>query len=894
MASLATLLSQKQPQFQTHQALVVLGMQNEFLSPEGKLPVSTESGFVDRVKELVPKFRELAGDIIWVRSDFQGERNVHDGGANGEVVMTDEEMKEPEPQNGHVESQAPTASLHAAKKNSKSKKKALDLVKKLGARKDSARVESGDGDDGRADDKPKAPPDEELFLSYTPKDGPPCCNPGSPAADFSDEIKDCMEASDVVVVTSHYSAFNQTSLLVTLRMKLITELYICGCITNLSVYATAADAARHGYTINIIEDGLGYRMQTRHEAAMKAMTIMMGAWTVESADIMWDLNHPADESPRPGEDVLNEALDKMTLNEKPMSSSSKGKGKAKAVPLDKKKMEELETALEKIAISRDRHKGKSLVSEASLLDSTDDNDNSKQFHRKVRQYASQPDLSKGYMKSRIRMRPRAADKTKAVDEPSSPVKERPTTSSGPTAADREKSPPKTTATKGTAKSPAKSQIPAVAGSSKQVSSSANGRPKDTAAPTAAPEKPTVTQKAPTVEPPPRHSSRKQSHSKPSPPLRSVRSNSRTESGPAVPPVPHIPSIPARHSSSASITSKNDQKSGQARQQPTPQPNNSKQKGMPPDLSTLPTLGPADRIGEGDTYIKYDLLPDSIEDPISGLPLSSNIFHALYHEVKWQKMYHAGGEVPRLVAIQGAVDPKDGSKPVYRHPADQSPPLLPFTTTVDIIREAAEKVVGHKLNHVLIQLYRQGEDYISEHSDKTLDIAHGSSIVNASFGARRTMRLRTKKGYSAKGSSSSANGKAVEPEDTARTTQRIPMPHNSIFVLGQTTNALWLHGIPQDKRPPTQKAPEELAYTGMRISLTFRSIATFLSADEGLIWGQGASGKEKSGAKRVVSGDEKETERLVRAFGRENHECGDEEKWKAWYGGGFDVLHFTKE
>ena len=49
-----------------------------------------------------------------------------------------------------------------------------------------------------------------------------------------------------------------------------------------------------------------------------------------------------------------------------------------------------------------------------------------------------------------------------------------------------------------------------------------------------------------------------------------------------------------------------------------------------------------------------------------------------------------------------------------------------------------------MNHVLIQLYRSGKDCISEHSDKTIDVVPGSSIVNVSFGARRTMTLRKKK------------------------------------------------------------------------------------------------------------------------------------------------------
>jgi alkylated DNA repair dioxygenase AlkB len=314
----------------------------------------------------------------------------------------------------------------------------------------------------------------------------------------------------------------------------------------------------------------------------------------------------------------------------------------------------------------------------------------------------------------------------------------------------------------------------------------------------------------------------------------------------------------------------------------------------PSLANLPTLGPGDRIGEGDSAIEYDLIPLHQRDLVnSNVPLSNTIFHGLYHEIAWQKMYHAAGEVPRLVAVQGAIR-RDGSKPIYRHPADQSPPLLPFSAKVKLVKEAAEEVVGHPLNHVLIQLYRDGKDYISEHSDKTLDIVRGSKIVNASFGARRTMRLRRKK----KGKSQADEGEQDSKSATSETpepreTQRIPLPHNSLFILDLKTNRSWLHGINADKRLAADKSPEELAYEGMRISLTFRHIGTFLSSDEKKIWGQGAKNKDKDDAADVVNGDKQETEKMIRAFGKENHE--DESwDWEQSYAEGFDVLHFTVE
>ena len=54
----------------------------------------------------------------------------------------------------------------------------------------------------------------------------------------------------------------------------------------------------------------------------------------------------------------------------------------------------------------------------------------------------------------------------------------------------------------------------------------------------------------------------------------------------------------------------------------------------------------------------------------------------------------------------------------------------------MIRERVEKILQHPVNHVLIQYYRTGNDYISEHSDKTIDVIRGSKIVNVSLGAER--------------------------------------------------------------------------------------------------------------------------------------------------------------
>ncbi|KAF9033408.1 hypothetical protein BDZ89DRAFT_1062880 [Hymenopellis radicata] len=256
-------------------------------------------------------------------------------------------------------------------------------------------------------------------------------------------------------------------------------------------------------------------------------------------------------------------------------------------------------------------------------------------------------------------------------------------------------------------------------------------------------------------------------------------------------------------------------------------------------SNSPILGIGDIIGEGDTHLVEHLLDDE---------LAGVAFERLKNEVEWATMYHRGGEVPRRVAVQGVVEP-DGSIPLYRHPADESPPLRPFTPTVAAIAARASATLNHPVNHVLIQHYRSGADYISEHSDKTIDVVRDSSIVNVSLGAQRTMFLRTKR---------DAGPKKV---------QRVPLPHNSMFVLGLNSNRVW----------------------GDRISLTFRWIGTYLTPDLQRIWGQGATGKTPEDAKLVLNGEE-QAAHLIEAFGRENRDSSF--NWDEAYGEGFDVLHFN--
>ena len=239
---------------------------------------------------------------------------------------------------------------------------------------------------------------------------------------------------------------------------------------------------------------------------------------------------------------------------------------------------------------------------------------------------------------------------------------------------------------------------------------------------------------------------------------------------------------------------------------------------------------SDIIEDGDSYLIKNILSSHID--------ISSVFFILKSEVSFQTMSHKGGEVPRLISIQGHIN-NDDSYPVYRHPVDEFIQLTSFTPTVLLIKECLEQRFNQSLNHVLIQYYRNGYDYISEHSDKTLDILKGSNIYNVSFGASRYMTLRSKSLplHTDEPLQQSTTDTTSDTTNT-RIIHKVKSTNNSVFVLGWKTNQRYLHGIKRDKRQVSEKSIDELAYNSERISLTFRSIATYMHPS-GVLYGQGA-------------------------------------------------------
>lgn len=724
------------PQITTRRALIVLDLQNDFVKPDGALFVKNTPKFVPHVADLVSSFRE-SGEVIWVQTAYETRQPVSSETAGGETIIVD----------NYDDSPSTTATTSRAKKPRSS------LAAPSSSPSSSLNPNSPFSDDPEAFLSLPDSLDKAASSSYPRR----CCLPNSTGFQFPAPILSAIDYNkDTVLVKSGYSAFESSGLVLSFRMRFVTEVYICGSLSNVSVHATALDAVRHGLTVTLIEDCLGYRSFARHKEAMGRMADIMGANGITSAELI-------EEGEQDGGGGEYPPLE----SEAAPSSLPAG----------------MEEGVEKVSVSWELEPASSEGEEADGEDSAQDPAVFRRVSARIRRSQS-PGGSNGNNNSGDRsLQPRRAHRRrrKAADE-----------------------------NKNKNKNNRNGNGTKIETNSKETRANENS---------------------------------------------TALGDSQAKSSPVS---SCSTSSQAVHSNAPRLTPESSQPRTHKRLKPK----------QPDDM------GPGDSIGAGDSSIIYDL------------DLPSNAFELLRDEVNWQKMYHLSGQVPRLVAVQGAVR-EDGSIPIYRHPADESPPLLPFTKTVDLIRSVVEQQLGHPLNHVLIQLYRDGTDKISEHSDKTLDIVRGSNICNVSLGAQRVMTLRTK-------ADAKTSTLAEEGEEAAsaaeRQTQKVPMPHNSLFILGETTNMQWLHGIRQDKRPESTKSKEELAFKGERISLTFRHIGTFVNPDSDTIWGQGAVSKDKVNAGKIIHGESTETERMIRAFGQENHRTDFD--WNEHYGRGFDVVNFV--
>lgn len=164
------------------------------------------------------------------------------------------------------------------------------------------------------------------------------------------------------------------------------------------------------------------------------------------------------------------------------------------------------------------------------------------------------------------------------------------------------------------------------------------------------------------------------------------------------------------------------------------------------------------------------------------------FNKLLNEIEWkqEKMNLYGKTIPfpRLTAWYG-----DNDKPY----TFSGITLTPNTWTKELlnIKTQIETQTSITFNSVLLNLYRNGNDSISWHTDAEKELGINPIIASANFGATRKFQLRHK--------------------DTKEKIE-LELTHGSLLIMQGEMQHYWQHQVPK-----TKKIVKE------RINLTFRFI-----------------------------------------------------------------------
>ncbi len=184
--------------------------------------------------------------------------------------------------------------------------------------------------------------------------------------------------------------------------------------------------------------------------------------------------------------------------------------------------------------------------------------------------------------------------------------------------------------------------------------------------------------------------------------------------------------------------------------------------------------PLDLVDDAESGIRY--LPDVVP-----AATAQAWFEQALRNVAWgnqrRMMYEREVDVPRLMAR-------------YRLDAADLPEPLPEPLT----QAAAQvrSVVGAPFNSVGLNLYRDGNDSVAPHNDKTQGLVQKAPIAILSLGATRRMSIRAKSG---KGH-----------------TLNVDLHAGSVLVMSYASQFTHNHGIPKTS-----------GIDGPRISLAFRCV-----------------------------------------------------------------------
>jgi alkylated DNA repair dioxygenase AlkB len=204
-------------------------------------------------------------------------------------------------------------------------------------------------------------------------------------------------------------------------------------------------------------------------------------------------------------------------------------------------------------------------------------------------------------------------------------------------------------------------------------------------------------------------------------------------------------------------------------------------------------------------IQLDLFSQTIENPnpiiklkdsdllyhpaFFGKEESDIIFKTLLDRIEWKQdkimMYGKELNLPRLSAWYG-----DNNKPYTYSGITLNP--LPWTNELLQIKEKIEMEAKVKFSSVLINRYRDGQDYVGWHTDAEKELGKNPIIGSVNFGATRKFQLRR--------------------IDDHKEKFEVELKHGTFLLMGGATQHFWQHQVPKTAHK-----------IGERLNLTFRVI-----------------------------------------------------------------------
>lgn len=168
--------------------------------------------------------------------------------------------------------------------------------------------------------------------------------------------------------------------------------------------------------------------------------------------------------------------------------------------------------------------------------------------------------------------------------------------------------------------------------------------------------------------------------------------------------------------------------------------------------------------------------------------SDHFFNSLRAKIIWNQesmnMYGKKINFPRLTAWYG-----DDDKPYSFSGITLQP--RPWTKEILDIKHKIEPEAAVSFNSVLLNLYRNGNDSISWHTDAEPELGINPVIASVNFGATRKFQLR---------------------HITTGEKREIDLVHGSLLIMRGELQHFWQHQVPKTSK-----------VVGERINLTFRVI-----------------------------------------------------------------------